>query len=66
MAIEIGEGPSYVSYSAFTQWLKCGKAYQLARLLDVQEQPAWWFAGGSAVHAATEVYDRALYETEGR
>jgi hypothetical protein len=66
VSVQIGAGPAYVSYSAFTSWLKCGKAYQLSRLLDVKENPAWWFAGGSAVHAATEVYDKALYEAEGR
>jgi hypothetical protein len=66
MSIEIKAGPAYRSYSSFTSWLACGKAWQLARLVDVKEQPAWWFAGGKAVHTATEHHDLRLFEAEGR
>lgn len=66
MGIEIKAGPAYRSYSSFTSWLSCGKAWQLSRLAEAKEQPAWWFAGGKAVHTATEAYDKRLYETEGR
>lgn len=62
MSVHIGEGPTYVSYSSFCQYLRCGKSWQLARLLEVREDPAWFFAGGSAVHTATEIYDRAQWE----
>lgn len=63
MSIEIyPEMPEYISYSAFSSWLQCGKAYELGRLVGVKETPSWWLAGGSAVHAATERYDRALWE----
>lgn len=55
-----------VSYSAFTSWLRCGKSYQLERILGIEGLPAWYFVGGSAVHTVTEEYDRHLYETEGR
>lgn len=64
--VEIGVGGAYRSYSSFTAWLSCGKAWQLARLVLVKEQPAWWFAGGKAVHTATEAYDNQLFESEGR
>lgn len=67
-SIEVGltdeetDAVEYVSYSAFTQWLKCGKAYQLSRLLEVRELPAWYFIGGSAFHTAVEFYDHARLE----
>lgn len=66
MSIEIGEGPAYRSYTSFTQWLDCGKKWQLTRLLGVVEEPAVWLAGGKAVHSATEVYDHKLYAEQGR
>lgn len=55
-----------VSYSAFTSWLRCGKAFQLERILGIEGVPAWFFVGGSVVHKVTELYDQALYEAEGR
>lgn len=54
------ELPSYVSYSQLTTWLSCGWQYYLTRLADVQEEPSWWLVGGSALHEATELYDKAL------
>lgn len=65
LSVKIDSGPAYVSFSSFMQWLRCGKAWQLSRLLEVKEEPAHYFVGGSAVHAATEAYDRALW-AEGR
>ena len=67
MSIEIQappghEWPAHVSYSSFTQWLKCGKSYELSRLFGVKGQPAWYSVGGSAVHSSTETYDRARVE----
>jgi hypothetical protein len=32
----------------------------------VIEQPTWYLAGGSAVHTATEMYDKELFEAEGK
>lgn len=66
MSVEIKTGPTYRSYTSFTAWLSCGKAWQLARHARVAEQPSWWLSGGKAVHTATEVYDKSLYEAEGR
>lgn len=51
-----------ISYSAFTSWLKCGKAFQLERILGVPRDPKWYFVGGNAVHATTEIYDKARWE----
>lgn len=66
MSVEIGVGPAYRSYTSFSSWLSCGKAWQLSRVMEVPERPSWWLAGGKAVHTATEVYDRRMYEATGR
>ena len=42
------------SFCQFTSWLRCGKAYELERVLRVEQTPALWFIGGSAFHAAVE------------
>ena len=60
------EAAKPVSYSAFTSWLKCGKAYQLERIFGVPGLPAWYFVGGSTVHKVTEDFDYALFKAEGR
>jgi hypothetical protein len=49
------------SFSAFNSWLRCGKAYQLERILKAPSDPAWWFVGGSAFHSAAEKYLLDLY-----
>lgn len=56
---------THVSYSSLSDWLRCGKMFQLKRLCGLPERPAWWNIGGSAVHTATEQYDRELYNTSG-
>ena len=50
--------PEHVSYSSLTEWLSCGWKYYLSRVQKIQELPAWWFYGGSAVHKATEEWDK--------
>lgn len=52
--------PSHLSWSALSDWIRCGKAFQFSRILGLPEQPGMSRAGGSAVHAATEAYDRQL------
>jgi hypothetical protein len=42
------------SFSSFTSWVKCGKAWQLERELRVPSEGAWYFVGGSAFHLAVE------------
>jgi len=44
------------SFSALTSWVRCGKAFQLEREVMAPSEPAWWFVGGSAFHAAAEKY----------
>lgn len=60
--IEIGGDERPVSYSAFTSYLKCGKAFELERIHKVPREPKWYFVGGNAVHATTEIYDKARWE----
>lgn len=56
--IDDHELPEHISYSSLTEWLDCGWKYYLNKIKHLKELPAWWFYGGSAVHRATEEYDR--------
>jgi hypothetical protein len=58
--------PEHVSHSQITTWLSCGHKYFLSKVAKVFESQTWWLAGGVAVHEATEAYDLALWEAEGR
>lgn len=49
---------AHVSYSTLTTWFDCPKQVELRKIRRAPAVPAWWFAGGSAVHSATEEYDR--------
>lgn len=55
------EVPKHVSHSALNNYIRCGKAYELGKL-GVQESPAWWLLGGSAVHKATEWIDKGEWD----
>ena len=52
------------SFSSFTSWMKCGKAWQLERQLQAPQIPAWYFIGGSAFHASVEQFLKEQYETD--
>lgn len=54
------EAPSYLSYSQFTTYQSCPWSYYLTRIERVDEDPAWWFLGGTSVHAAADAIDHAL------
>lgn len=62
---EITNTVPHVSYSALNEWLECGKRYQLKRILNLPEKPAWWNIGGHSVHAATEEWDRNNFAVTG-
>ncbi len=51
--------PEHISYSSFTTWQDCGWKYYLTKVEGIQEGHAVWFTGGSALHLATEYYDKA-------
>lgn len=53
--------PQHVSHSSLNSYLRCGKAYELGKL-GVEEPPAWWLLGGSAVHRATEWIDKGEWD----
>lgn len=55
-----------LSYSGYSTLLECGEKFRLTRVEQIEEAPAWYLIGGSAVHSATEVYDRALFTEEQR
>lgn len=58
---------THLSYSTLDQWFQCPKKVELAKIRKAPSLPAWWFAGGSAVHSATEAYDRwSLLDIVGR
>lgn len=67
MTVEVAEPSTkgHVSYTQLSQWQECGKRYQLQRVLNLPEKPAWWNIGGHAVHAATEALDREQFELVG-
>lgn len=46
-----------ISYSQIQSWLTCGEQYRLERIEKVEQVPAWWSIGGSAVHEASETID---------
>jgi hypothetical protein len=54
--------PGYLSHSQMTTWLQCGEKYRLTKIVQVPEDPAWFFAGGTSVHAAADAIDHQLLE----
>jgi hypothetical protein len=50
--------PEHISFSSFNTWLECGWKYKLTKLDEVPEKHAVWLTGGTAVHRATELFDR--------
>ena len=61
MNINIDKLPKHISYSSLNTWLECGWKYNLTKLEGVSEKHAVWFTGGSAVHKATERWDKGSY-----
>jgi ATP-dependent helicase/DNAse subunit B len=59
------EIPLYISFSGMTTYQKCPQQYKLGRVDKVKESKAYYFAGGSAVHSATEAIDWQLLKEQG-
>jgi hypothetical protein len=53
---------AHISYSQVNEYTNCSERYRLTRIVGVNEDPAYWFIGGSAVHSATEAVDHHLYK----
>jgi hypothetical protein len=58
--------PAHISHSQITTWLACGWKYFLTRIAGTQESGTWWLVGGSALHEASEAYDRKLWQEQGK
>lgn len=52
--------PDYISYSGMTTFLECGEKYRLTRIEKVEEDHAYYFAGGTSIHSACDAVDYAL------
>lgn len=50
--------PEHISHSARETLLRCAKSYFLKYFTPAPRTQSLWLAGGSAVHEATEKYDR--------
>ena len=50
--------PAHMSYSQINSFLRCGEQYRLEKVHHVPSRPSWAQVGGSAVHAASEAFDR--------
>lgn len=44
--------PAHMSNSQLSSWLRCGKSYQLSRILGAPSKPATWLVAGTALHEA--------------
>lgn len=55
---------SYLSHSQVETLTDCGEKYRLTRVVGVPEVPAFWNAGGRAVHAAAEYFERERFLRE--
>ena len=58
------EIPDHLSWSQISNWLYCGKQYELTRLRRLQEQPSVWLAAGVAVHRVLEKINLAHWEAQ--
>jgi hypothetical protein len=56
--------PDYLSHSQLTSWLQCGEKYRLTKIVGVQEDPAWYFVGGTSVHSAADAIDHQLLKEQ--
>ncbi len=50
--------PEHFSHSQISAWIRCGKAYQLSRLIGVPERPAVYLVAGNAMHSVIERMNR--------
>lgn len=56
---------AHLSYSQLSSWQDCGQRFYLERVVKLPSLPSFAQCGGSAVHAATEAWDRWQYGDEG-
>jgi len=56
--------PEHMSYSSLTTWLDCGWRYYLTKVEGRTEKHSLWLTAGTAVHLATESWDRNRVDPE--
>lgn len=49
--------PKHTSHSAISAYTRCGKAFELRKVLKFPEPPSWYLIAGSAVHTAAQAWD---------
>jgi len=54
-----GQRPAHRSVSQLGSFIDCGMRYRLERVDQVDQRPAWWNAGGTALHSVIELWERA-------
>lgn len=54
--------PQHLSHSQVSAYGNCPRQYVLERGYKVPSRPSWALCGGSAIHSATEEFDRALHD----
>lgn len=59
--LELITGKPHLSYSAIDTLSGCGERFRLERVVQVPQEPAWWFIGGTAFHTASEYLDRGEF-----
>lgn len=65
-ALEPPQPPPHSSWSGISDASRCGKLYQLKRVLGLPEDPMMAAVAGRAVHAAIEAYNRMRFAELGR
>lgn len=58
----MSEERRHISYSQYDTYVGCGEKFRLTRVVGIEEDPAIWFAAGTALHTATEVIDHSLFK----
>ena len=56
--------PEHFSHSQITSWLRCGKSYQLSRLIGAPEKPAVYLVTGNAMHTVIEDINRRFFSEQ--
>jgi hypothetical protein len=58
--------PQHYSHSQVSSWLRCGKAYELERIVRVPRAPAVYLVTGNALHSAIERLSLAAYAKQSK
>lgn len=60
----INNTPAHRSWSQVHTYQSCPKQYQLSRIMRAPETPAWYLAGGSALHTVIEHINHRIHNGE--